>query len=111
MVRKLVVACLVVLSVPTVGFAESVAHGAGKAVGEFGAGVGEAVANGVSKGLASMQPQWITIAPRSKDECLAESGGVLNKMYMRCRDGRQEYVRYDANGNKIVLNERPIPMQ
>jgi len=111
MVRSLVIASFVVLLSPSVGLTDSVARSAGRAVGEFGVGMGEAVAGGVARGLASMQPEWITIAPRSKEECLAESGGVLNRMYMRCRDGRQEYVRFDANGNKRVLNERPIPYQ
>lgn len=88
-------------------FAQSAAHQAGKVLGEFGAGVG----SGVAQGMQSMQPQWITIHPRSKQECIAESGGVLNTTYARCRNGRQELVRFDAKGNKIILSERSIPMR
>lgn len=88
-----------------------VARSTGKAVGEFGAGVGEAVGEGVTRGMSGLQSQWITIPPRSKDECLSETGGVVNPVFVRCRNGRQESVRYDANGVKIVLRERPIPMQ
>lgn len=86
--------------------AQSAANQAGRVVGEFGAGVGA----GVAQGIHSLHPQWITIQPRSKEECIAESGGVLNTTYVRCRNGRQELVRFDANGNKVVLSERSIPM-
>lgn len=98
------------LSAPVVVVhAQSVANEAGKAVGQFGAGVGQAVGEGVSQGLHATQPEWITVAPRSKDECMAESGGVVNTMFMRCRNGWQEYVRYDAAGNKKVIRERTLP--
>lgn len=90
--------------------ADSTAYNAGKALGEFGTGVGEAVGDGITRGLSSMQPQWITIAPKTKEECLVESGGVINPMFVRCRNGRQELVRFDAKGNKAVLNERSIPL-
>ena len=91
------------------GLAQSVARQAGHAAGQFGVGVGEAVGQGVARSLASLQPEWITIPPRSKEECLTEAGGVLNNVFMRCRNGRQEFVRYDENGRKRVLSERPIP--
>lgn len=87
---------------------DNVARQAGHAVGQFGAGVGEAVGEGVAAGLSSMQPQWITIPPRTKEECFDETGGMINASFMRCRNGRQEYVRY-SRGQKIVLRERPIP--
>lgn len=105
MVKKLVIAYFLILS-PTVTHGDSVTNNIGKFFGEFSAGVG----NGVSKTIMSNQPQWITINPRLKKECLIESGNVLNTVYMRCRHGRQEYVRFDANGNKMVLNERSIPL-
>lgn len=105
----LVIAVLSATCHPT--FAESPARSAGRAVGQFGAGVGEAVGGGVSEGVIAIQPEWITVPPRGKDECLAESGGVVNPTFMRCRNGRQEYVRFDSKGNKKVLSERPIPLQ
>lgn len=89
--------------------ADSAAKTAGRAVGEFGAGVGEGLSESVSKALSSTQPQWITIKPRSRDTCLAEADGVVNVIYMRCRHGRQELLRTDARGNKVVISERPIP--
>lgn len=85
--------------------AESVLHSAGKALGHIGSGIAE----GVTQPLRDTQPEWVTIAPRSKQDCIAESGGELNTIYMRCRNGRQEYVRHDATGRKHVLSERPIP--
>jgi hypothetical protein len=95
---------------PAFCLADSVPRTAGKVVGEFGAGVGEAIGTSVAKGVAVQQPQWITVHPKSKEECLKESGGTINPVFVRCRNGRQEFVRLDANGNKAVLNERPIPM-
>lgn len=85
--------------------ADSVPRQAGRAAGEFGAGVGEAVV----EPLTSLRPEWVTIAPRSKEECMAESGGVVNTTFMRCRSGWQEYVQYDRHGRKRVISERPIP--
>ncbi|WP_333857171.1 hypothetical protein [Denitromonas sp.] len=85
--------------------AESVLHAAGKALGQISTGVAE----GITQPMRDAQPEWITIAPKSKQECIAESGGELNTIYMRCRNGRQEYVRHDADGQKRVLSERPIP--
>lgn len=98
---------LIGLSLPAL--ADPAARQAGRAVGEFGAGVGEAVGQGVARSIASLQPEWITIAPRAKEECIAESHGVLDASYLRCRNGRQEYVQFDAQGRKKVLSERPIP--
>jgi len=105
MIKKLVIAYVLLLS-PTLGLADSIARSIGNVFGEFGAGVG----TGLTNPIAAQQPQWITISPKSKEECFAESGKVLNAVYMRCRNGRQEFVRFDATGKKIVLNERPIPM-
>jgi len=111
MITKCVLMVAVALLTSNPAWADSSARSAGKAVGEFGAGVGEAVGEGLTKGLSQMQPQWITVQPRSKDECLAESGGVVNPVFVRCRNGRQEFVRFDASGNKIVLSERSIPLR
>lgn len=94
------------LSAPSLCHADSIVQSIGNAIGEFGAGVG----SGVGNAITSQQPQWITINPRPKKECIAEAGGVINAVYMRCRNGRQELVRFDENRNKVVLNERSIPM-
>jgi len=50
------------------------------AISEFGAGVGELVGGGVGKAISSQQPQWITINPKPKDECFAESGCGLHTL-------------------------------
>ena len=100
-----------IFMLPLSGNGENLAREAGRAVRQFGAGVGEAVGHGVSRSIRDLQPHWITIEPRPKKVCLSESGGELNRTYMRCRNGRQEYVRFDAQGNKRVLSERPIPAQ
>jgi hypothetical protein len=109
MIKNLVIAYALFLS-PTISLADSVARSIGNVIGEFSTGVGEAVGANMRKAITSQQPQWITINPRPKEECLAESGKVINAVYMRCRNGRQEYVRFDANGKKTVLSERPIPL-
>jgi hypothetical protein len=104
----LVVSCLVLL--PPVVHADSLAREAGRAMGELSVGFGEAVGRGAARAVDGMQPEWITIAPRPKADCLAESGGELNNAYLRCRNGWQEYVRFDTRGNKRVLAERAIPV-
>lgn len=106
--RHLLTAAVLAMFAPAM-HAQSAAREAGKAVGQFGAGVGEAVTQPMREQVQSMQPEWITIAPRSKAECMAESGGVVNTTFMRCRNGWQEYVRHDAAGNKKVISERAIP--
>lgn len=102
---------LLLMSLSAVAQAGSAAREAGRTAGDFGVGVGEAVGAGVARSFENLQPQWITINPRSKEECLKESSGVVNPVYVRCRNGHQEFVQYDAAGNKKVLSERPIPMQ
>lgn len=97
------------LSAPGGVSAESPASTAGRTVAEFGAGAGEAIGARIGNAIWEMQPQWITIAPRSKKECLAQTGGEMNAMFVRCRNGWQEYVRYDRQGAKVVLSERAIP--
>lgn len=81
--------------------AESTVYQLGRQVGIFGKGL-------VHESL-SLEPEWETVEPRSREACLAESGGVLDVRYMRCRNGRQEWVRYDPDGRRRVLRERPIP--
>ncbi|MES1950515.1 hypothetical protein S4A8_06638 [Salinisphaera sp. S4-8] len=49
----------------------------------FGNGLGQAA----MQPLINSQPQWITIAPRLKEECFAESNGVINATFVRCRRG------------------------
>lgn len=96
----------VLLSASSLAHAEgSLLKELGSLIGNFGSGVGEEIGNSMAK----QQPQWITIEPGSKEECIAKAGGVLNNTYMRCRNGRQEQVRIGADGKKVVLNERPIP--
>lgn len=99
-VKQLFVICA--LASTTCAVSADVAREAGRAAGRFGAGMAESINE-------ATQAQWITIEPRSREECLAESGGVLNNMFVRCRNGRQELVRFDSKGNKVVLSERPIP--
>jgi hypothetical protein len=97
------------LSFCSTAFAESILHQAGKSVGEFTSSVGSSVTDNMRKTMQANELQWITIEPKSKETCLKESGGTLDHTYMRCRNGRQEYVRFDANGQKVVLSERAIP--
>ena len=52
----------------------------------------------------------IGIPAKSKAECLKEYNGVLNNQFVRCRNGRQEYVQYNSKNERMVLRERPIPM-
>tara|TARA_B100002049_G_scaffold224174_1_gene195290 strand:- start:741 stop:1007 length:267 start_codon:yes stop_codon:yes gene_type:complete len=59
------------------------ANALGRAFGNFGAGVGQAAV----APLQNSQPQWITIAPRSKEACFKESNGVINSTFVRCRRG------------------------
>lgn len=81
--------------------AQSVSQDVGKEVCRFG--------KGVAQSIMDLQPHWETIEPRSKEECLKESGGVLDKRFVRCRNGRQEWVRYDTEGRRKVLQVRAIP--
>lgn len=76
-------------------------EGPGRAVGSFGRGAAESI--------SEVQPSWVTIQPRSRDDCIEESGGEINNVYVRCRNGRQEYTRVDSRGRRFVLRERPIP--
>ena len=105
MIKNLVI-IYVLLSTPSLCHADSIAQSIGNPIGEFSTGVGPDVGNVI----ASQQPQWIIINQRPKKECIAEAGGVINTTYVRCRNGRQEFVRFDENHNKIALQERSIPM-
>ncbi|HEY0915917.1 MAG TPA: hypothetical protein VGE22_13680 [Solimonas sp.] len=88
---------------PSIATAQ-IANEAGRIFGEFGRGAGEAATEG-------LQASWETIPPKSKEACLAESGGIVNPAFVRCRNGRQEQVRYTSSGERRVMRERPIPMQ
>lgn len=52
-------------------------------------------------------PEWITVKGRSKEECLAESGGVLDAHYIKCRDGWKEQVVF-RDGRKVVLQTKDM---
>ena len=98
--KLLAIACLMFSSV---AFAQSdVALSVGRVAGQFGVGVTDTIRDS--------QPQWETIRAKSKDECLKESGGVLDNAFVRCRNGRQEYVQYNSKNERMVLRERPIPV-
>lgn len=98
--KLLAIACLMFSSV---AFAQSdVARSVGRVAGQFGVGVTDTIRDS--------QPQWETIRAKSKDECLKESGGVLDNAFVRCRNGRQEYVQYNSKNERMVLRERPIPV-
>lgn len=100
-----IIAALALFACATTAAQADPANILGRAVGSFSAAVGKAA----MQPLADSQPQWITIAPRSKEECFAESNGVVNSTFVRCRRGRQELTRFDAAGNRVVLSERGIP--
>jgi len=55
-------------------------------------------------------PQWETIQPKSKAECLHASDGALNPVFVRCHYGYQELVTYDSKGHRKVIQDRPIPV-
>lgn len=60
--------------------------------------------------VAPPVPQWQTIQPKSKADCLQVSGGVLNPVFVRCHYGYQELVTYDSKGHRKVIQDRPIPV-
>jgi len=60
--------------------------------------------------VAPPVPQWETIQPKSKADCLQVSGGVLNPVFVRCHYGYQELVTYDSKGHRKVIQDRPIPV-
>ena len=100
-----IIAALALLAGATTAAQADPANALGRAVGSFSSGVSQAA----MQPLINSQPQWITIAPRSKEECFAESNGVINATFVRCRRGCQELTRFDAAGNRVVLSERGIP--
>lgn len=98
--KRIAIACLMFTSV---AYAQSeVARSVGRVAGQFGVGVADSIRD--------TQPQWETIPAKPKDECLKESKGVLDNAFVRCRNGRQEYVQYSSKNERMVLRERPIPM-
>jgi hypothetical protein len=103
--NRILFALAIFASTATCAYADGVANTVGRVFGSFGAGVGQAA----TQPLRDSQPQWLTIKPRAKEDCLAESNGVINSTYVRCRRGRQELTRFDAAGNRVVLSERAIP--
>lgn len=97
--KRWIAVCLLGLSLSA---SADVAREAGRMAGRFG--------TGVTDSIRDRQPSWETVPARSKDDCLKDSGGVLNNAFVRCRNGRQEYVQYNSRGERMVLRERPIPM-
>lgn len=89
----------------------SVAREAGRAVYEFGQGVGHAALQPLADNAQRLRGEWITVNPRPVADCLEETDGVINPTFARCRNGWQEHVVYERDGRKRVLRERPIPMQ
>jgi hypothetical protein len=100
-----IIAALALLAGATTAAQADPAAAIGRALGTFSAGISQAAV----EPLRNSQPQWITIAPRSKEECFAESNGVINSTFVQCRRGRQELTRFDAAGKRVVLSERGIP--
>jgi len=103
--NQIVFGLVIFASTATCAYADGPANALGRAFGSFGAGVGQAAI----QPLRDSQPQWITVKPRAKEDCLAETDGVINSTFVRCRHGRQELTRFDAAGNRVVLSERRIP--
>lgn len=87
-------------------FADSLSRDIGREFGQFGAGVSDSVVDSFS----SRQPHWVTVSPKSKPECLLESAGALNPVYVRCINGYQKQVTVDSGGKERVISERSIPM-
>lgn len=105
MINRILFGLAILASTTTCAYADGVANTVGRVFGSFGAGLGQVA----TQPLRESQPQWITIEPRSKEDCLAESNGVINSAYVRCRRGRQELTRFDSAGSRVVLSERAIP--
>lgn len=80
-------------------------NGAGQALGSFGAGV----ANVITKQMWDSQPHWVTVEPKSKDECMKASHGTIDSGFMRCRNGYQAQVIVTSSGEIHVIQERKIP--
>lgn len=61
--------------------------------------LGQALSAPLTETMQAGIPRWEVIKPRP---------GTLDDDYKRCRFGYEEYVRYDAQGQRIVLNSRPL---
>lgn len=87
---------------------DSTARKAGRAYGEFSRGVGEAI----MAPMADSMPRHVieNVEPQPKDVCMKESNGVIDKKFMRCRNGAQLtwYVRSD--GSRELVREKPLPV-
>lgn len=103
-----IVPALFMLTLATATSADdSAARQAGRAYGEFSRGVGEAIVAPMAESLPRNVIE--NVNPRPKAECLQESGGVLNKQYMRCRNGAQLTWRIRSNGERELIREQPLP--
>jgi hypothetical protein len=90
--------------------ADSLPREAGRALGEFSMGASESITKPMFDSIKDGSPHWVTVQPRTKAECLKESNGELNPVYVRCFNGMQQLVTTDSKGNQHVLQERKIPM-
>lgn len=99
---------LMALTVFTTAAAEdSTARQAVRAYGEFSRGISEAIVAPMAESLPRNVIE--NVNPRPKAECLQESGGVVNKQYMRCRNGAQLTWRVRSNGERELVREQPLP--
>lgn len=87
-----------------VSSAESIPNQAGYYAGQFGAGVSRSVLDAMYEN----RPTWVDVKPRSKAECMKESEGMVNPIYMKCRNGYQAYIVRLSSGEFRVLDERPL---
>ncbi len=87
---------------------ETLPHQAGRALGEFSQGVAKPITDQWQQNILDIQGHWETVPPRSKEECLQDSQGVINEYFVRCRNGYQQRVRVRPNGERVVVQERAI---
>lgn len=100
--------CLALLCVSTAASAEeSSAYKAGRVVGDAVQGYLAPAFEGVTG--APLRTYIENVEPRDKDTCLKESGGTINKAYMRCRNGAQITWREWRDGRKEMIAEKPLP--
>lgn len=82
---------------------DSLAQKAGKAVGQFGQSIGAQMQYAIPRNVIE------NIEPRDKSACMEESGGVINKAYVRCRNGAQMTWRVYPDGRRELIAEKPLP--
>lgn len=56
-----------------------------------------------------LQRHTRVISPRSKSDCLLESGNVYNETYLTCRQGQKLTIEFDPNtGKERLLRSEPV---